>query len=115
LELSIPFFADGCLGNFVKALVDVEPGKNLLGAANVMTWKEWADLWGKTLGVTCKYEQLPSEEYMQAMPGDIGKELTAMWEYFSDFGYDGRDPSVVLPKDVGVPSPYCRGMSGADG
>ncbi len=84
----------------------MEPGKNLLGAADVLTWKEYCDLWSKIMGVTCKYEQTSPEEYMQAMAGDIGKELTAMWEYFSEFGYDGRDPSVVLPQDVSTLLPH---------
>lgn len=48
------------VGPLTKALVQAEPGKNLLGAASVLSWTEWCDIWGKKHGVTCRYEELAS-------------------------------------------------------
>ncbi|KAF1991297.1 NAD(P)-binding protein [Aulographum hederae CBS 113979] len=92
-------------GHFVHALVSVPPGKNLLGVASSLSWSEWAQLWAKTVGVECKYEQMPYGEMDKLMPGGMGAELEDMFKYMDLYGYDGSDPTVVLPKDLGVDVP----------
>ncbi|KAE8389589.1 hypothetical protein BDV23DRAFT_157039 [Aspergillus alliaceus] len=92
-------------GNFVNALLQVEPGKNLLGYASMLSWDDFATLWGKIHGVTCRFQRLERTVLENAVPGGIGEELADMFGYIGDFGYDGRDPSVVYPKDLGVPVP----------
>lgn len=79
-----------------------EPGKNLLGYGSLISWNEYAALWGKIHGVTCRFEHLDRNVVESAIPGGIGEELADMFEYIGDFGYDGGDPSVVHPKDVSV-------------
>lgn len=88
------------LGLYTKALVEVAPGKNLLGYGTMMSWNEWVVLWGRIHGVKCTFHRLPRQIVVDAIPGGIGEELADMFEYISDFGYDGGDPSVVHPKDV---------------
>lgn len=90
-------------GNFTKALVEVPPGKNLIGAASELSWKEWCELWGKANGKTCRFEESNPRELEEALPGGLGKELADMFRYIGDFGYFGRDPAVVWPKDVSCP------------
>ncbi|EGU84375.1 hypothetical protein FOXB_05108 [Fusarium oxysporum f. sp. conglutinans Fo5176] len=75
-------------GKFAKALVQVEPA-----------------LWGKVHGVTCRYERLDRKVLEAAVPGCIGEELADMFEYIGEFGYDGRDPSVVYPENLGIDVP----------
>lgn len=87
-------------GEFVKALLKVPAGQNLLGAASILSWSEYAALWGKIRGVTCRFERLDRKFLQEAIPGGIGEEFNDMFEYISEFGYDGGDPTVVLPKDV---------------
>ncbi|KAJ5208399.1 hypothetical protein N7449_002778 [Penicillium cf. viridicatum] len=87
-------------GKFVKALVQVEPGKNLLGYGNFMSWKEFAALWGKIHGLKCRFERVHREVLEKAVPGCVGEELADMFEYTGEFGYDGRDPSVVHPQST---------------
>lgn len=94
--------ADVALGNFVNALLQVEPGKNLLGYSSMLSWNEFAALWGKIHGVTCRFQRLDRTVLENAVPGGIGEELADMFGYIGDFGYDGRDPSVVHPKEVGL-------------
>lgn len=79
-----------------------EPGKILLGYGSLISWNEFAALWGKVHGVTCRFERLDRNVIESAVPGGIGEELADMFEYIGDFGYDGGDPSVVHPKDVSV-------------
>ncbi|KAH8665563.1 hypothetical protein BGZ61DRAFT_538529 [Ilyonectria robusta] len=92
-------------GLFTKALVHSEPGKILLGYGSLISWNEFAALWGKVHGVTCRFERLDRNVIESAVPGGIGEELADMFEYIGDFGYDGGDPSVVHPKDLGLNIP----------
>ncbi|KFZ03600.1 hypothetical protein V502_10813 [Pseudogymnoascus sp. VKM F-4520 (FW-2644)] len=87
-------------GHFTKALVQVAPGQNLLGFGSMMSWNEWVVIWGRVHGVKCRFERLDRKIIENSIPGGIGEELADMFEYISDFGYDGGDPSVVYPKDA---------------
>lgn len=116
------------IGKFAKALLQVEPGKNLLGYGSFIGWNEFAALWGKVHGVTCYFKRVDRKVLEEAIPGGVGEELADMLEYIAEFGYDGSDPTVVHPKDVsapqralrpvltrtiawrGYPSLYCRGV-----
>lgn len=80
----------------------------------MLSWKEYCELWGKILGVSCRYEEMTVSEWQKIMPGPIGKEIGDMWVYLSEFGYDGHDPGVVLPKDVSPPQPGWCGRNMAD-
>jgi hypothetical protein len=91
-------------GHFTKALVDVEPGKVLVGSATKLSWKQWAEIWGAHNRKTIVYEEAPRSELENAIPGGAGRELADMFEYIDKFGYDGSDPEVVYPKDVSSPS-----------
>jgi hypothetical protein len=63
-EFKMPFVvAEEDTGAFVKALVDLPPGKDLLGCSELLTWPEWAKIWGDTLGVTATFKQVSYEEY----------------------------------------------------
>lgn len=84
----------------MKALVEVEPGKNLAGAGGVHSWKEWAELFSKIKGVTCTYEDLPNGEMDKVIPGGLGAELEDMFRYMDDFGYFGGDKTVIYPSEV---------------
>ena len=92
------------LGNFTKALVQVPPGKNLLGFGSMMSWNEWVLVWGRVHRVECRFERLDRKFVEDAVPSGVGAEIADMFEYVSDFGYDGGDPSVVHPSSVSSPS-----------
>jgi len=67
-----------------------------------MTASEWAQLWGRLNGVQCRFEPVPLKQVEDAMPPGLGREIGESCLYASEFGYDGGDPSVVHPRDVGV-------------
>ncbi|KAF2497628.1 NAD(P)-binding protein [Lophium mytilinum] len=93
------------VGSFTKALVDVPAGKNLIGSGSKLSWKEWAALWGEHNGKTITYEEAPRSELEELIPGPVGKELADMIEYIDKFGYDGNDPDVVYPENLGIEVP----------
>ena len=91
-------------GHFVRALVQLPPGKNLLAYGSMISWSAYMALWAKTLGLPGgSYRQLTTEEVIEvAGDPDLGREVAEGWKYQGEFGYDGGDPSVVHPKDVSL-------------
>ncbi|PVH72206.1 NAD(P)-binding protein [Cadophora sp. DSE1049] len=94
-------------GKFTKALIQVAPGKNLLGFGSMISFKEFAAIWGRVHGVKCSFQQIDRMSIEAAMPGGLGEETMDMFDFIAEFGYDGGDPSVVHPKDLGVEIPVC--------
>ncbi|KAL2357958.1 hypothetical protein BJ546DRAFT_835245 [Cryomyces antarcticus] len=93
-------------GYMVRGLVQSPPGKTLLGVGEMISFKEWAAKWGKlVVNQECKYEESAVEELDNTMPGGMGREIGEMFLYMGEYGYDGGDPSVVHPKDLGVNIP----------
>lgn len=93
-------------GKFTRALLDVPAEVNALGTGGIVSWTEFATLWGKHHGVECRAERLNREVLEQAIPGGIGAEFADMFEYSAEFGYTGGDPTVVLPEDVRTNLPF---------
>lgn len=85
----------------VKALVELEPGKNVMGAGSYLSWNDWAQIWGRVNEVTCKYEQ-EDRKIIKEKFGGYGQELADMFAYMDEFGYDGGDPDVIYPWNLGV-------------
>ncbi|KAF2735962.1 NAD(P)-binding protein [Polyplosphaeria fusca] len=88
-------------GRFVDALVRAPAGTHMVGAGSVMSWDEFVGLWGARNGVVAAYRQVGREGMEEGM-GSVGREMADMLEYIERFGYDGGDPSVVYPWDLGV-------------
>lgn len=63
---------------------------------------EYMKIWGEILGVKARFEEISVEEVNRNIPGGFGIELAEMMAYSAEFGYDGRDPSVIYPEDVSV-------------
>lgn len=91
-------------GVFVKALVDLPPGKNILGVSENMTWPEWAELWGDILGVKATFKQVSEDEFWQGAPDPLKKELAETFAYVEEFGYTGGDPEVLTVEQVSLMS-----------
>ncbi|KUJ10769.1 NAD(P)-binding protein [Mollisia scopiformis] len=84
-------------GAFVKALIDLPAGKDLLGVSETMTWPEWMETWGRIHGVKTGFKEVPSDEFFKDLPEPMGKELADAFAYMEEFGYDGGDPEVLTP------------------
>ncbi|KAH8198078.1 hypothetical protein TruAng_007750 [Truncatella angustata] len=92
-------------GAFVKALVDLPAGKDLLGVSQTMAWPEWVELWGRILGVEAGFKQVSREEFFAGTPKPVRDELWDSYEYCADFGYTGGDPEVLTPDQLDVEVP----------
>ncbi|KAF7893899.1 hypothetical protein EAF00_007413 [Botryotinia globosa] len=91
-------------GEFVKALIEMPPGKNLIGVSERMTWKEWTEIWGDALGVEAGFRQVSAETFWKGVP-DAMRELQVAWEYVDEFGHTGGDPDVLRPDELKVKIP----------
>jgi hypothetical protein len=87
-------------GSFVKALVDMPPGKDLLGVSQTMSWPEWTALWGRILGVKASFKEVSKEEFFRNLPSHLGQILESSFNYIQEFGYTGGDPNVLKPDTV---------------
>lgn len=54
-------------GSFAKALVDMPPGKHLIGAGSYISFKGWCDIFSKVNNVPCVFEQMSIESYEEPM------------------------------------------------
>ncbi|MCJ1415332.1 hypothetical protein MMC32_001664 [Xylographa parallela] len=105
MDYKMPFvvtYAD--TGVFVKALVDLPPGKNLLGVSEHMTWPEWTKLWGDILGVKATYKQVSEDAHFSGVPDPVKKEFSETFAYIEEFGYTGGDPEVLTVEQFGIKS-----------
>ncbi|KAH7073089.1 hypothetical protein BKA63DRAFT_446388 [Paraphoma chrysanthemicola] len=88
-------------GVLAKALLQVKAGTHLVGASSLLSWTDWCDIWSTITGVECTFETIDRKILEDSM-GPLGREIADMFLYMNDFGYDGNDPNVVYPWDLGV-------------
>jgi hypothetical protein len=87
-------------GAFVKALVDLSPGKDLLGVSQNMIWPEWIELWGRILGVEAEFKQVSGNEFFRGVPDALKRVLMDTYGYVEEFGYTGGNPEVLTLEQV---------------
>ncbi|KAK3628477.1 hypothetical protein LTR56_003856 [Elasticomyces elasticus] len=91
-------------GYFVKALVEHQDANlTMLGFCELISTAEYVAIWSKTLGVKARTEPLNVEVLKSAgLPEFLMQELGESSAYFSTWGWDGGDPEVKHPKELGV-------------
>lgn len=88
-------------GSFVKALVvDLPPGKDLLGVSEWITFAGFVEVWGRVLGVEAGYRQISKEEMFEGVPAPMAQEIGDGFDYIEEFGFEGGDPDVLDPRQV---------------
>ncbi|KAL1615026.1 hypothetical protein SLS56_011957 [Neofusicoccum ribis] len=93
-------------GSFVHALIRSPPGLNLLGYGQMMSLREYMAVWSRVMGIgPATYEEIPLADMEKTMPSALARELGEMCLYMAEFGYDGSDPTIVHPADLGVECP----------
>lgn len=93
-------------GPFVKALLELPAGINLVGAGALISWAEWCEIWGRTNNVKCTYER-QDRRVIEDAAGAVGREIADMYQFFEQYGYCGVDEgNVVYPWDLPVKVKY---------
>jgi hypothetical protein len=90
-------------GALVHALLQVAPGKKLVGVNEWLSLRGMVELIGDVLGK--KVEVVEKEVKFDLGDADIELDMTEMGAASVEIGYDGGkvDKSVLQPKDLGVP------------
>ena len=88
-------------GHFVRALIQLPPGKTVLAYGSMISWKDYMTLWAKILKLPGGfYKQITVDDFDKMAPGGLGREVGEGWMAQSELGYSGGDPTVLHPKDV---------------
>jgi hypothetical protein len=91
-------------GVVVRAALNLPPGKNILGAGDMLSWTDYLKVWCEVNNVPFGgYDAVPLQGFISFMPPGLGQELGEMLAFMDEFGYDGGDPSVVQASELGVP------------
>ena len=89
-------------GPFVEALVLKAPAQTtMLGTSDLMPFPKYAEIWGRILGVQCRWEALTVEGTQRTLPGTMGLEVGESGLFVSEFGWDGGI-GAKMPEQVGV-------------
>jgi NAD(P)-dependent dehydrogenase (short-subunit alcohol dehydrogenase family) len=86
-------------GPLAKALIEAAPGKTLLGYTAMVSWREMTEMWARATGQTAVFREIGLEEFKKQFPVE-GEELLSA-TYSAEFGYAGRDPTVIDPPAMG--------------
>ncbi|KAK4951301.1 hypothetical protein LTR10_010274 [Elasticomyces elasticus] len=93
---------DADLGSWVSALFQAEAGITLVGASEMLTWKEWLQLWAGRNGVQARYRQALIDESATG----IMKAVQEEFQFVDEYGLAGGNPKVIHPADVAAEQRY---------
>ncbi|KPM43965.1 hypothetical protein AK830_g2627 [Neonectria ditissima] len=91
-------------GPLVKALVQEEPGKNLIGYREWFTLRQVTAAFTEATGLKAEVVTVPADQAFQHYPDELKLELVDTFAYVNEFGYDGGDDSTIIhPRDLKSP------------
>ncbi|KAI1427266.1 hypothetical protein F5Y12DRAFT_738202 [Xylaria sp. FL1777] len=78
------------MGNFVYAVAQRAPGGHYMAEGESCSWSEVARQWGEITGQKASYKQITEKELIEITPdSEFGKEVSDMFTYCDNPGYDG--------------------------
>ncbi|KAM5343309.1 hypothetical protein ACJ41O_014275 [Fusarium nematophilum] len=104
-DAKVPYIAaEEDTGPIVKALINEPAGKNVIGYRGWLTVKELAESLTNATGLKAEAVTLPKEQAYQHFPEELKQELADNFDYYNEFGYEGRnDPTIIHPRDLESP------------
>jgi hypothetical protein len=101
-DLVTPFiYAHKDTGPFVKALMDLPAGTNLLASSEDLTWLEFTKIWGNMVGVEAIYKEVLFKEHLEGVPGALKDELLESFRCANEFGFGfENEQGIVTPEQV---------------
>ncbi|TAQ83237.1 hypothetical protein B7494_g8437 [Chlorociboria aeruginascens] len=97
-----PFVYPPDAGEFVRLLIDAEPGKDLLGVSELLDYASVMRIWSEELGVDGRAEEVSVEDLAEKIPGGLGREAAESTASSAEFGWGDLvrpwelDPQVKL-------------------
>jgi hypothetical protein len=89
-------------GYVVRAALQTTSGKNILGVGSMLSWTEYLKIWCEVNKVPFGgFDSIPLDVFEKVVPvPGLGKEMGEMLAFMDEFGYDGRDPTVIHASNV---------------
>lgn len=92
---------------FVHALANLPPQSEMkvyYGYSEMLSFEAWAVLLSNALGAKVSYKELTVDEYNERVTfhKGVGRELGEMYAYSAEFGFDGREDTIIPMLDVSV-------------
>ncbi|QDS72117.1 hypothetical protein FKW77_003752 [Venturia effusa] len=89
------------LGSFIHGVASMGPGKHYMAEGTTCSWTDFLATWSNVTGKQAEYVQISSEEMAKNNPDRMfGEELTDMFSYSSEPGYDGGDETLLKAEDI---------------
>jgi len=75
---------------------------NLFAVGEMMSWNQYLKTWCESQKVSVGgYDERTSKDFMEILPGGLGREFGENVLFAMEFGYEGgKDPTVVRSADV---------------
>ncbi|KAG6875464.1 hypothetical protein C0993_009138 [Termitomyces sp. T159_Od127] len=92
-------------GHLVYALLQVPPGKTVMGFGSMISWDEYMKLWGNILGIPgCRFQEIDLDTAAKLVPGnmEVGYDIAEGIAFIGEFGFAGGDFTVLYPQDVSI-------------
>ncbi|KAL7919953.1 hypothetical protein ACQKWADRAFT_299753 [Trichoderma austrokoningii] len=101
-DFKLPWIAaEEDTGPLVKALVEKEPGKNLIAYREWATLREMVQAFQNASGIKSEVVVVSRDQSNEFLPPDLKLEVDEGFLYFEKFGYEGRDdPTVIHPNQL---------------
>jgi hypothetical protein len=80
--------------------VQESAGKNLIAYREWLSMREVCAAFAEATGFETEYVRMPKEQANPHFPPELREEMDDCFAYVNEFGYEGRDPTAVHPKDV---------------
>lgn len=97
----VPIVHPADTGEFVKALIELPPGTELLAYGDLMTMTDFVKLWSKVTGVRARLEPAAVAHHDKLLPGGWGREIGETYAYMQEFGYwGGKNVEIMFSDDV---------------
>lgn len=106
-ETLLPLVVGGVeTGTISKVLVEVPAGKHVIAYRELIKLETFVEVWSKFLGVkaTIEYGGIAAKLGQMPISEELKKEILEMFDFLGEFGYIGKDETVISPKDIGVVS-----------
>lgn len=100
-DMKIPFiYTHQDTGPFVRALVEVAPGKHINAFSEELTFAQFTETWGKELGVQASYRQVSEEDHFAGVSDALKVELLETFRFAEEFGLTGEKGDFLTAEEV---------------
>jgi hypothetical protein len=102
-DSKVPFiYTHKDTGAFVKALVEVEPGKRVNAHSETLTMPQYTEIFARELGVRASFRQVSDDEHFAGVPEAFRAEFEGCFKFIDEFGWVGAPGDFQTAEEVSL-------------